>query len=157
MDELAIPPHPSTITKEALHPSQPVYINASPHPLSTEQVPANAAEYSITHTAHPVTRVFNQTGHVDHIDIHVEPYVAASPGHATQPLEGNRVVIPLLFQHTQPTSHTRRNQQPTEGPSKRDGSIAMDRCAISGCASPIIESGHIAAMHGSKEASSPCS
>ena len=44
---------------------------------------------------------------------------------------------------------------PQKGLSKCNGSIAVDQRAILGCASPIIESSHTAAMHGGKEASWP--
>ena len=39
------------------------YIDTSP-PLSTDQVPVNAAGYSITHVAHPVAQEFSQTGSI---------------------------------------------------------------------------------------------
>ena len=65
--------------------------------------------------------------------------------------------IPLLPQHTRPAFRTRGGQQPTEGPSKHDGSIAVDWHAILGHASLTIESDHIAATCGGKEALRPCS
>ena len=49
-------------------------------PLSTDQVPANAAGYSITYTARPVTQEFSQTGGVDtHAKV---ARVATNPVHA---------------------------------------------------------------------------
>jgi len=64
-------------------------------------------------------------------------------------------IFPLPPRHTRPAFHTRGGQQPTEGLSKRDGSMAVDRRATSGHASPIIESRHTVATHGGKEASWP--
>jgi len=74
-----------------------------------------------------------------------------------RPLESSRADPPLLPQHTRPVFHTRGGQQPREGPSKCDGSMAVDQRATSGRASLTIESGHTAPTHGGKEASRPCS
>jgi hypothetical protein len=53
-----------------------------------------------------------------------------------RPLGGSRADLPLLPQHTRPAFRTRGGQQPTEGQSKRDGSMAVDRRATSGRARP---------------------
>src|SRR5712691_8278188 len=68
-------------------------------------------------------------------------------------VESSRADPPLHPQHTRPVFHTRGGQQPREGPSKCNGSMAMDQRATSGHASLTIESGHTAPTHSSKEAS----
>ena len=82
---------------------------------------------------------------------------ATSQPTRARPLGVHQADLPLFPWHFRPAFHTREGQQPTEGLSKRGGSMAVDRRTTSGCASPITESGHIAATHGGKEASRPCS
>src|SRR5260221_13644346 len=64
-DRRCRPPRPLHACRGTTHPSQLAYIDANPLSLSTDQVPANAAGNSITHTVRPVAQGFSQTGSVD--------------------------------------------------------------------------------------------
>jgi len=239
--QMQTPPTPARSQRQSVshhggtaHPSQVgvhrCFTSFTPPPLSTDQVPANAAGYSITHAARPVAQEFSQTGSVDahaeearvaantglahweatkqalqHTLLARAAYVSRAPRQAAHwradpdaagniaeirraifgyafpidggttplifeaaahhwkwqcrsqprapPLGGSQAVTPLLPRHTRPTFRTHGDQQPTEGLSKCDGSMAVDWRATSGRASPIIESDHIAPTHGGKEAS----
>jgi len=80
------------------------YIDTSP-PLSTDQVPVNAAGYSITYAAHPVAQEFSQTGSVyAHAE---EARVAANTGLAHWEATKQALQHTLLA-HTAYVSHTPR-------------------------------------------------
>ena len=95
----------------------------------------------------------SQTGSANHKGTHVVARVTASPGHTyweavKQSFRYSPDTPDLHFAHVEVSS-------PQKGLSKCDGSIAVDQRTILGRASPIIESGHTAAMHSSKEVSWP--
>jgi len=114
--ELVTRTHPSAIAEEALHPSQPAYIDASPPlSLSTRQVPANAAGYSITHARRPVSQ--------------------QTPGSLTGRPPSRPSTTPFGTRNT--CWHARQGKQPTGGQiSDAASSIAEDRRAILGRALP---------------------
>jgi len=97
---------------------------------------------------HPPSLIFEAAAHHWERQCHSQP--------RARPLGDSRVdSFRYLPDAPDPRFRTCRGQQPTEGPSKRDSSIAVDQRATSGRAPLTIESDHVAPTHSGKEASQP--